>query len=102
MTISATSAHRKISPTPMAMACATLVNAFRNVNGNSTWDADRGASGQGGASDVVVYTVTLSYNRLFPLWKMLGEPQAADIEVTTVLRNQPYMNQNSTSSVICT
>jgi Flp pilus assembly protein TadG len=75
---------------------------YQDVNSNSKWDADRGAAGQGGASDVVIYTVTLNYNRLFPLWKMLGEPQAADIKVTTVLRNQPYTNQTTTSVVRCT
>lgn len=75
---------------------------YQDVNGNGTWDADRGAAGQGGASDVVIYTVTLNYNRLFPLWRMLGEPQAADIKVTTVLRNQPYTNQTTTSVVRCT
>lgn len=75
---------------------------YQDVNGNSTWDADRGETGQGGANDVVLYRVNLTFDRLFPLWKMLGEPQQKTLTVSTTLRNQPYTNQNSTSVVRCT
>ncbi len=74
---------------------------FTDSNGNGTWNADSGGSGQGGASDVVVYKVDLTFDRLFPLWKMLGEPQRKTISISTVLRNQPFSNQNS-EVVICT
>ncbi len=73
---------------------------FTDSNGNGVWDADSGGSGQGGASDVVVYRANLTFDRLFPLWKMLGEPQRKTITISTVLRNQPFSNQNS-EVVIC-
>ena len=75
---------------------------YQDVNGNSSWDADRGETGQGGANDVVLYRVNLTFDRLFPLWKMLGEPQQKTLSVSTTLRNQPYTNQNTTSVVRCT
>jgi hypothetical protein len=75
---------------------------FEDVNGNNQWDADRGSTGQGGADDVVIYRVTMTYDRLFPLWRMLDESQTEDIVVTTVLRNQPFTTQNSSTQVICT
>lgn len=74
---------------------------YTDVNGNGSWSTDAARSGQGGASDVVVYRVSLTFDRLFPLWKMLGEPQSKTITVTTVLRNQPFDTQ-STGVVICT
>jgi hypothetical protein len=74
---------------------------FEDRNGSNTWDASGGADGQGGADDVVLYRATMTYNRVFPLWRMLGEPQAADIVISTVLRNQPF-NVQSEAQVVCT
>lgn len=74
---------------------------FTDSNRNGVWDTASPASGQGGASDVVLYRVDLTFDRLFPLWKMLGEPQRKTITITTVLRNQPFSNQ-ATRPVICT
>lgn len=75
---------------------------FEDVNGNSSWDADRGASGNGGAEDVVLYTATLEIERVLPVWRMLGQPQTSRLQATTVLRNQPYNAATSTKRVICT
>lgn len=75
---------------------------YTDMNNNSTWDADQGGSGQGGAGDVVLYRVSLTFDRLFPLWKMLGEPQSETITISTVLRNQPYTAQTNNSTVRCT
>lgn len=75
---------------------------YTDMNNNSTWDADQGGSGQGGAGDVVLYRVSLTFDRLFPLWKMLGEPQSETITISTVLRNQPYTAQSNNSTVRCT
>lgn len=74
---------------------------FEDANGNNSWDADRGGAGQGGADDVVIYRVTMSYDRLFPLWRMLDESQQESIRVTTVLRNQPFTTQNNSTQVVC-
>src|SRR3954463_7205231 len=62
---------------------------FEDVNGNGQWDADIGKSGQGGANDAVLYTMTVSYKRMFPMAKMLGWPSNQTISASTVLRNQP-------------
>ncbi|WP_194954406.1 TadE/TadG family type IV pilus assembly protein [Sphingopyxis solisilvae] len=75
---------------------------FEDVNGNSNWDADRGATGNGGAEDVVLYTATLEIERVLPVWKMLGQSPTSRIQATTVLRNQPYNAATSTKKVICT
>ncbi|NKB15964.1 MAG: pilus assembly protein [Sphingomonadales bacterium] len=75
---------------------------FEDANANGTWDSDRGTNGQGGADDVVLYRVTLSYDRLFPLWRMLGEPQRANMRVVTTLRNQPFTNQTDATVAVCT
>jgi Flp pilus assembly protein TadG len=75
---------------------------YVDANSNFQWDADRGNNGQGGASDVVLYRVTFTFDRLFPLWKMLGQPQRKSVTIATTLRNQPYSNQNTGTTVRCT
>ncbi len=74
---------------------------FTDVNGNGSWDTDRGNDGQGGGDEVVLYTAQMQLNRLFPAWKMLGQPQVATIRATTVLRNQPFNTNSVNSTVIC-
>lgn len=64
---------------------------FTDMNGNGRWDADRGrANNQGGADEVVLYTVKVTYDRVFPLWKLIGQPETNMINAKTTLRNQPY------------
>ncbi len=74
---------------------------FTDVNGNGSWDTDRGNDGQGGGDEVVLYTAQMQFARLFPAWKMLGQPQVATIRATTVLRNQPFNTNSVNSTVIC-
>jgi TadE-like protein len=66
---------------------------FVDRNGNSRWDADVGLPGRGGAQDVVLYSATLTYSRLFPLWSLLGQPREITITGSTYLRNQPFSAQ---------
>ena len=66
---------------------------FTDENGNLTWDDDVGKSGIGGANDVVLYTVTVTYDRSFPLWKLLGQSEQTTLSASTTLRNQPYGTQ---------
>lgn len=76
---------------------------FTDINGNGVWDADPGISGQGGASDAVVYTMTITYPRLFPLYAWLGWSASATASATTILKNQPYASQTvSTPATVCT
>lgn len=74
---------------------------FEDVNGNGSWDTDRGRSGNGGADDVVLYEVTMRFKRILPVWKMLDQPQEIDLRSSTVLRNQPFATQGSSSEIIC-
>jgi len=75
---------------------------FTDVNGNSAWDADPGIAGQGGASDVVLYSMEVSYQRLFPVFGVLGWDSTARLGATTILKNQPYAQQNvATERQIC-
>jgi Flp pilus assembly protein TadG len=71
---------------------------YVDVNGNNTWDPSRGATGIGGARDVVLYTATVTYPRLFPIYKFVGLPQNATISGSTVLRNQPFDEQTRTTT----
>lgn len=75
---------------------------FTDTNGNGSWDTLRGTNGQGTGDEVVMYTATLTMNRLFPGWKMLGQPQQSTIRASTVLRNQPFASNQRSSNVICT
>lgn len=64
---------------------------FEDVNGNGLWDADTGTAGFGGARDAVLYTVTVTYRRAFPIYALIpGQTEDMTLRATTVLRNQPY------------
>lgn len=77
-------------------------DCFYDVNGNKTWDADPGTNGQGGANDVVLYKMTVTYPRLFPLAGLLGWSSTQQVSATTVLKNQPWAAQNTyTTEKIC-
>lgn len=73
---------------------------YVDENNNLQWDADVGESGVGGPRDVVLYEVTLTYKRIFPLYRIIGSTDTQIINATTVLRNQPYGQQvNNASSI---
>lgn len=76
-------------------------DCWEDANANGTFDTDAGAGGNGGASDVVLYTATLSTPRLLPLDAFLpGVGSTIDLTVQTAVRNQPYANQ-AAAAVIC-
>jgi Flp pilus assembly pilin Flp len=72
---------------------------FEDTNGNGVWDAESGKQGGGGADDVVRYTVTMKFDRVMPVWRMLNQPQQVTLSASTILRNQPY-NAGSQISVM--
>ncbi|GGE77392.1 TadE/TadG family type IV pilus assembly protein [Sphingomonas prati] len=74
---------------------------FEDVNGNQKWDADLGRTGQGGANDVVLYSMTVKYDRLMPSSGLLGLSQHVQVTASTVLRNQPYDDQVIPTVVKC-
>ena len=76
---------------------------FTDLNGNRAWDADPGATGQGGASAITVYTMTVTFPRIFPVAGLLGWAPFKTIRASTVLKNQPYATQTTTTpQTICT
>jgi len=72
---------------------------YEDANGNGSWDQDRGSNGLGGARDAVLYTVTMTYRRPFPMASLIGLPENVTNEATTVLRNQPYDLQKSVAKL---
>lgn len=76
---------------------------FIDSNGNGSWDKDVGKEEFGGPRDVMLYTVTMTYQRKFPLYALAGLDSETSISAATVLRNQPYGDQASDSKEkICT
>lgn len=67
---------------------------FVDSNGNGQWDSNRGSEGIGGARDAVLYTAVISYPRLFPMFELAGMPDTVTLRSTTVLRNQPFDEQD--------
>lgn len=75
---------------------------FWDENDSGEWEDDVGKAGVGGAKDVNVYTATVKYDRVFPLWTLIGLPERAEISASTTLRNQPYGPQAArTRKKIC-
>ncbi len=68
---------------------------YEDANGNGNWDLDRGTAGFGGARDAVLYTVTVTYHRPFPVAGFIpGQTKDFTLSAATVLRNQPYGQQS--------
>ena len=68
---------------------------YEDANLNNKWDRDGGDEGQGGARDAVLYTVTVSYPRMFPVYNLIGGSHTTKVSASTVLRNQPYGDQGN-------
>lgn len=73
---------------------------YEDANRNGSWDADGGDAGQGGAKDATLYTVTVSYPRMFPFYNIAGGSRTTKITASTVLRNQPYADQGSYAAMV--
>jgi hypothetical protein len=67
---------------------------YTDENGNGQWDEDIGNDGNGGADDVVMYTVTVQYERLFKMPLTPGETTRT-ISATAVRKNQPFASQTA-------
>lgn len=68
---------------------------FEDINHNNVWDRDGANEGQGGAKDATLYTVTMTYPRVFPLYNMISGTRTTKLTAATILRNQPYSDQGS-------
>lgn len=76
---------------------------YTDQNGNGSWDADPGTTGQGGASAAAYYTMTVRYPHIFPVAGLLGWSSMQTISATTLLKNQPYATQTTVEdTTICT
>lgn len=75
-------------------------DCWEDLNDNGEFDTDSGASGIGGANDVVFYTADISMPRLVPLHKFVSVSEKIEMELETAIRNQPYANQG-TPAVLC-
>lgn len=73
---------------------------YVDENHNGRWDTDIGANGNGGADDVVIYTVTASYTPLIaiPLVSSMFQ-QTIKLTSSAVKKNQPFANQVSYGTV---
>jgi Flp pilus assembly pilin Flp len=64
------------------------------------WE-DGGKAGNGGADDVVLYTVSMRFDRVLPVWRMLGQQQYSILSSSTLLRNQPFAAGSEIEPDIC-
>lgn len=64
-------------------------NGIQDPSPDDCWE-DGGVQGNGGADDVVQYTASMKFDRVLPVWKMMGQPQAKTLTAVTLLRNQPF------------
>jgi Flp pilus assembly protein TadG len=67
---------------------------YVDINNGNSWD-DGAINGQGGAQDVVLYTVKVDYPAVFPVPGVTGLNGTQTLTASTVLRNQPYNNQQA-------
>lgn len=69
---------------------------FIDRNNNGVYDSDGADSvDHAGARDDVIYTVGISYPRMFPIDKLIGGRGTTSLSASTVLSNQPYGDQGS-------
>lgn len=76
---------------------------FEDYNFNGQWDANPTRTGQGGANDVTLYKITVTYPRPFPIATLMGFSANQKISAQTLLKNQPYATQKvTTPPSVCT
>jgi Flp pilus assembly protein TadG len=63
---------------------------FWDENSTGEWENDVARDGVGAANDVSVYTATIEYERVFPLWTLIGLSDKSSISAKTTFRNQPF------------
>lgn len=76
-------------------------DCFYDLNGNKIRDNKAASSGIGSGNDVVKLTATLTYDSPYPLWRLLGQDSAQyKMQASTLLRNQPYADQEK-APLVC-
>jgi hypothetical protein len=89
----AANAEDVIEPSADANNVCDDGESFMDANHNGVWDEDGGTDGQGGAKDVVIIKVTVSYDRLFPAASFIGYGDDVILVSDSVIANQPYGQQ---------
>lgn len=74
---------------------------YEDSNRNGRWDDNSGVSNGSGAKDVIVYTVNVEYDRLFPVGSLMGMSNTVEISASTNLRIQPYDMQGPVPMRTC-
>lgn len=67
--------------------------SYTDENRNGQWDEDVGSDGNGGANDVVLYTVTAEYTPAFVVPLAPDSWNAKTISASAVRKNQPFSLQ---------
>jgi hypothetical protein len=65
---------------------------YQDLNKNGSWDVSPGpgTAGQGGANDVTLYTIKITYARIFPVPQLFGWNANNTVAAQALLKNQPY------------
>jgi len=64
---------------------------YTDVNGNGQYDLDRGKTGLGGASQVVLYTVSYPWTFITPMiGNLIAQDGVLTLTATAVVQNEPY------------
>ena len=74
---------------------------YEDRNNSGSWDATGGATGQGQAQDAVIYKVSITYPRMFPLHGFIDVPANSTVSAETVMNNQPYGGQAAVTMRNC-
>lgn len=73
---------------------------YVDSNGNNQWDADGSVAGRGGAKDVVLFTASVSYERL-AIGRFITSNPTVTLTASTLLRNQPSNQQSQPLTAVC-
>lgn len=84
----------KMEPTTGPGNVCAVGYTYVDRNDSGTWD-DGAQAGAGGAQDVTLYTVRVTYPPLLPIKGLWGGEPYHSISASTVLRNQPYKDQQA-------
>lgn len=71
---------------------------FVDENRSGSWESEVGRSGNGGAGDVVLYTVTVTYKPIFTAGWFADHNGNRKLTAVGVRKNQPYAAQNGYGS----
>lgn len=74
---------------------------YEDSNRNGTRDIQGSVDGFSGAKDAMVYTVTATYERVFPMANVLGWSENVTISSTTMLKIQPFTTKATIPQRAC-